>query len=100
IKPIRVLEDVGFWPKGEGGRFVENGTLAPGGSVALNTNGGGLSCNHPGMYGVFTIIEIVRQLRGGMDKRQVSGAEVGLAHGNGGPLSSQVTAIFGTEAAL
>ncbi|AEC21767.1 thiolase [Pusillimonas sp. T7-7] len=100
INPILFLEDLGFCPKGEGGRFVENGAIAPGGTLAVNTNGGGLSCNHPGMYGVFTIIEIVRQLRGTAGKRQLSDIEVGLAHGNGGPLSSQATAIFGTAATL
>jgi acetyl-CoA acetyltransferase len=96
INTILFLEDLGFCRKGEGGSFVENGAIAPGGRLPVNTNGGGLSCCHPGMYGVFTIIEAVAQLRGGCRERQVEGAEIALAHGNGGQLSSQVTALFGT----
>ncbi|HEY0917618.1 thiolase [Devosia sp.] len=100
INPILFLEDLGFCPKGEGGRFVENGRLAPGGALPFNTNGGGLSCCHPGMYGVFLMIEAIRQLRGEGGARQVDGAEIALVHGNGGQLSSQVTALFGTASAL
>jgi acetyl-CoA acetyltransferase len=66
----------------------------------VNTNGGGLSCVHPGMYGIFVLIEAVRQLRGEGGARQVANAEVALAHGNGGTLSSQSTAIFGTAVTL
>ena len=66
----------------------------------MNTNGGGLSWLHPGMYGVFTIIETVTQLRGEAGERQVRDAKVGLAHGNGGSLSTQVTSIFGTAETL
>ena len=100
INPILFLEDLGFCPKGEGGRFVADGKLAPGGSLPMNTNGGGLSYGHPGMYGIFTLIEATRQLRGEANARQVSGCEIALAHGNGGWLSSQVTALLGTSAAL
>lgn len=100
INTILFLEDLGFCPKGEGGRFVEGGAIAPGGRLAVNTNGGGLSCVHPGMYGVFLVIEAVRQLRGECGERQVQGAEIALAHGNGGTLSSQSTVILGTAAAL
>jgi acetyl-CoA acetyltransferase len=100
INTILFLEDLGFCAKGEGGAFVEGGGIAPGGRLAVNTNGGGLSAYHPGMYGVFTVIEAVRQLRGTCGDRQVEGAEIALAHGNGGTLSSQASAIFGTEAAL
>jgi acetyl-CoA acetyltransferase len=100
INTILFLEDLGFCPKGEGGRFVENGAIAPGGRLAVNTNGGGLSCTHPGMYGIFALIEAVRQLRGDCGERQVQGAKTALAHGNGGTLSSQSTAILGTEDAL
>ncbi len=100
INPILFLEDLGFCPKGEGGRYVEDGRLAPGGALPFNTNGGGLSCCHPGMYGIFLIIEAVRQLRGEAGARQVDGAEVALVHGNGGQLSSQVTALFGTSSTL
>jgi acetyl-CoA acetyltransferase len=100
INVILFLEDLGFCPKGEGGRFVSEGRIAPGGALPVNTNGGGLSCVHPGMYGVFTIVEAVRQLRGEAGARQIDGAEVALAHGNGGVLSSQVTALFGTASTL
>lgn len=94
INPILFLEDLGFCEKGEGGAFVEGGRIAPGGTLPVNTNGGGLSFCHPGMYGIFTIIEAVRQLRGEAGERQVQGAETALAHGNGGQLSSQATAIL------
>src|SRR5918994_733360 len=100
INPILFLEDLGFCKKGEGGAFVEGGRIAPGGEFAVNTNGGGLSYNHPGMYGLLLLIEAVRQLRGECGERQVEGAEGALAHGNGGVLSSQVTALLGTESVL
>ena len=100
INTILFLEDLGFCAKGEGGAFVEDGRIAPGGVLAVNTNGGGLSCVHPGMYGIFTVTEAVRQLRGDAPGLQVEGAEVALAHGNGGTLSSQVTAILGTASTL
>ncbi len=96
ITPILFLEDLGYCPKGEGGRFVTGGAIAPGGTFALNTNGGGLSYCHPGMYGMLGMIEAVQQLRGRSGARQVSGAKMALAHGNGGVLSSQCTVIFGT----
>jgi acetyl-CoA acetyltransferase len=98
INTILFLEDLGFCPKGEGGRFVSSGAIAPGGSLPVNTNGGGLSCVHPGMYGLFTMVEAVTQLRGKAGARQVPGCEVALCHGNGGVLSSQATLIFGTSA--
>jgi acetyl-CoA acetyltransferase len=100
INTILFLEDLGFCSKGEGGRFVADGAIAPGGRLAVNTNGGGLSCTHPGMYGLFTLIEGVRQLRGECGARQVTGAQVALAHGNGGVLSSQATVILGTTATV
>jgi acetyl-CoA acetyltransferase len=95
INTILFLEDLGFCPKGEGGRFVEGGRIAPKGSLAVNTNGGGLSYCHPGMYGLFLLIEAVRQLRGECGQRQVPGAELALVHGNGGVLSAQATTILG-----
>jgi acetyl-CoA acetyltransferase len=97
INPILFLEDLGFCQKGEGGAFVEGGRIAPGGRFPMNTNGGGLSCTHPGMYSIFLVIEAVAQLRGEADARQVAGAEVALVHGNGGVLSSQATAILATS---
>ena len=100
INTLLFLEDLGFCKKGEAGAFVENGGIAPGGHLPVNTNGGGLSCVHPGMYGIFALIEAVRQLRGDCGERQIAGAATALAHGNGGTLSSQATAILGTAAAL
>lgn len=100
INTILFLEDLGFCAKGEGGRFVADGNISPGGKLPVNTNGGGLSCVHPGMYGIFTLIENTEQLRGTAAERQVRGAEVGLCHGNGGHLSSQVTVLLGTDAAV
>ena len=95
INPILFLEDLGFCKKGEGGPFVSGGRIAPGGSLPVNTSGGGLSYCHPGMYGLLVMIEAVRQIRGECDKRQVPNCEVALAHGNGGSLSVGCTAIFG-----
>jgi acetyl-CoA acetyltransferase len=100
INTILFLEDFGFCPKGEGGRFVAGGAIAPGGRLAVNTNGGGLSCVHPGMYGLFAMVEAVTQLRGQAGRRQVAGANIALAHGNGGLLSCQAVTIFGTADAI
>ena len=100
INTLLFLEDLGFCKKGEGASFVQNGGIAPGGHLPVNTNGGGLSCVHPGMYGVFAVVEAVRQLRGECGERQVQGARTAIAHGNGGTLSSQSTAILGTTEAL
>lgn len=97
INPILFLEDLGFCAKGEGGPFVADGRIAPGGVLPVNTNGGGLSYGHPGMYGIFAIIEAVRQVRGDAGERQQADVEVALAHGNGGHLSSQATALFGSH---
>jgi len=100
ITTLLFLEDLGFCPKGEGGRFVQDGAIAPGGTLPVNTNGGGLSYGHPGMYGLFVLIEAVRQIRGACGERQVSGCETAIAHGNGGVLSAQSTVILGAAAAL
>ena len=100
INTVLFLEDLGFCAKGDGGPFVAGGRIAPGGALPVNTSGGGLSCVHPGMYGLYTMIEAVTQLRGEAGERQVAGAESALAHGNGGVLSSQVTSIWGTAATL
>jgi acetyl-CoA acetyltransferase len=100
ITALLHLEDLGFCAKGEGGAFVENGRTAPGGPLPMNTNGGGLSYTHPGMYGMFLIVEAVRQLRGECDRRQVQGAEVAVAHGSGMVLSCMSTLVLGTEATL
>ncbi|HEX3499302.1 MAG TPA: thiolase [Stellaceae bacterium] len=100
INTILFLEDLGYCKKGEGGAFVAGGRIAPGGALPVNTNGGGLSCVHPGMYGIFTLIEGATQLRGEAGARQVRGAEIALCHGNGGTLSSQVTVLLGGAAAV
>lgn len=100
INTILFLEDLGFCPKGEGGRFVQNGAIAPGGRLSVNTNGGGLSYCHPGMYGLFLLIEAVRQLRGACGERQVPGCATAIVHGNGGVLSAQSTVVLGSGAAL
>ena len=92
------LEELGFCAKGEGGAFVSGQRTAPGGDFPMNTNGGGLSYNHPGMYGMFAIIEAVRQLRHDYRDqgiRQVKDAKLAVVHGTGGVLSSAGTAILG-----
>ena len=98
ITPILFLEDLGFCAKGEGGPFAASGAIGPGGSLPMNTNGGGLSYTHPGMYGLHAIVEAVRQLRGECGRRQVRGCDVAVAHGNGGVLSSQATLVLGSAA--
>jgi acetyl-CoA acetyltransferase len=100
INTILFLEDLGFCEKGEGKDFVSGGRIAPGGALPVNTNGGGLSCVHPGMYGMFVMIEAIRQARGDAPGRQIENAQLCLAHGNGGVLSSQATTIWGSEDSL
>jgi acetyl-CoA C-acetyltransferase len=101
ITVLAILEDLGFAKKGEGGPFAAGGRLAfdqPGGP-ALNTDGGGLSSNHPGMRGIFLLIEATRQLRG-ESTAQVPGARLAVAHGNGGLLGTRhaaATIVLGTE---
>lgn len=97
---ILFLEDLGFCKKGEGGAFVSGGRIAPGGVLPVNTNGGGLSYCHPGMYGLFLLIEAVRQLRAECGQRQVGGCDTAIVHGNGGVLSAQSTVILGTAGTL
>jgi len=100
ITALLHLEDLGFCAKGEGGAFVEDGCTAPGGSLPMNTNGGGLSYTHPGMYGMFLIVEAARQLRGECGPRQVAEAEIAVAHGSGMVLSVMSTLVLGAEGAL
>jgi acetyl-CoA acetyltransferase len=95
ITVLLLLEDLGFCKKGEGGAFVQDGRIALGGQLPINTDGGGLSANHPGMRGIFLIIEAARQLRGQCGPRQVKDAKLAVAHGSGGLLSSQATTILG-----
>ena len=100
INTILFLEDMGFCPKGEGGRFVSDGAIAPGGRLPVNTNGGGLSYCHPGMYGLFTIVEAARQIYGECGARQIPGVDIALAQGNGGELSSEAVVILGSPETL
>ena len=95
---LMTVEDLGFCKKGEGGAFFANQRTAPGGEFPVNTNGGGLSYTHPGMYGMFVLIEAVRQLRHDYEAqgvRQVKDAKLCVAHGTGGVLSSAGTVILG-----
>lgn len=100
ITALLHLEDLGFCAKGEGGPFVMDNRTGPGGSLPMNTNGGGLSYTHPGMYGMFLIVEAARQLRGECGPRQVPDAAVAVAHGSGMVLSCMSTLVLGTEATL
>ncbi|GHO51606.1 acetyl-CoA acetyltransferase [Ktedonobacter robiniae] len=97
ITVLLTLEALGFCGKGEGGAFVSGQRTAPGGTFPMNTNGGGLSYCHPGMYGIFLLIEATRQLRGECGPRQVEGAHIALAHGTGGVLSSAATVLLGKD---
>jgi acetyl-CoA acetyltransferase len=100
INTILFLEDLGFCRKGEGGPFVSGGNIAPGGKLPVNTNGGGLSYCHPGMYGLLILIEGVRQLRGECGARQVAKHDTAIVHGNGGVLSAQASVVLGTAATV
>ncbi len=95
ITVLLTLESLGFCKKGEGGDFVSGQRTAPGGDFPMNTQGGALSYTHPGMFGIFTVIEAVRQLRGECGERQVKDAKIALANGTGGVLSSTGTIILG-----
>ncbi len=95
ITVLVILEDMGFCAKGEGGPFVASGLLRPGGALPLNTDGGGLSSCHPGMRGIFLLIEAVRQLRHDAGEAQVPGCEVALAVGSGGMMSCMGAVVLG-----
>lgn len=96
ITVLLTLEALGFCKPGEAGEFVSNGRIAPGGAFPMNTSGGGLSYCHPGMFGIFLIIEAVRQLRGEAGERQIAGARTALVSGTGGTLSSAATCVLTT----
>ena len=98
ITVLLLLEDLGFCKKGEGGYFVEEGHLRRGGSLPLNTDGGGLSSSHSGMRGIFLLIEAVRQLRGQAGDAQVPDCRTALAAGSGGWLSCMGVTILGRDA--
>lgn len=97
--PMLMLEDLGFCKPGEGGPFVSNQRTAPGGDFPMNTNGGGLSYCHTGMYGMFAILESVRQLRGDFagTPRQVESAHTGIVHGPAGFWFAASTLILGSD---
>jgi acetyl-CoA acetyltransferase len=96
--PIYGLEDLGFVGRGEAGAFIAEGHTSPGGRLPMNTNGGGLSYTHTGMYGMFLVQESVRQLRGEASA-QVPGVDISLAQGVGGMFMSAGTLVLGTPAA-
>ncbi len=98
ITCLILLESLGFVKPGEGGPFIAEGHLRRGGSLPLNTDGGGLSSCHPGMRGIFLILEAVRQLRGDAGAAQVPDCNIALAAGSGGWLSCIGVAILGKEA--
>jgi acetyl-CoA acetyltransferase len=95
--PIYGLEDLGFVGRGEAGAFIEAGNTAPGGPLPVNTNGGGLSYTHTGMYGMFAIQESVRQLRG-TAAAQVPDVKVSVAHGVGGMFAAAATLVLTNQA--
>ena len=108
INTLLFLEDLGFCKKGEAIELVKNNNIGPSGSLKVNTNGGGLSCVHPGMYGLFVTLEAIRQLRNSVgdnvgersDGGWIDNAKLSVAHGNGGVLSSQVTNVWGVSETL
>jgi acetyl-CoA acetyltransferase len=95
--PIYGLEDLGFCGRGEGGDFIWEGNTRPGGKLPLNTNGGGLSYMHSGMYGMYALQESIRQMRG-TSPAQVQGAKTSLCHGVGGMFSASGSIMFSNEA--
>jgi acetyl-CoA acetyltransferase len=98
ITVLLTLESMGLCKRGEAGKFIADGHTRPGGSLPMNTSGGGLACAHPGMYGIFLIIEACRQLWHECGDRQVEGARTALVHGTGGHLSSSATCILAAGA--
>ena len=94
---LTTIESLGFCGPGEGPDFVAGQRTAPGGGWPLNTSGGGLSYTHPGMYGIFLIVEAVRQLRREAGDRQVQDLELSLVNGTGGALSATGTIILGVS---
>ena len=94
--PLYGLEDLGFVGRGESGAFVAERNTAPGGKLPMNTNGGGLSYTHTGMYGMFALQESVRQVRG-IAPAQVPGVEVGVCHGVGGMFAASGTIVMSNQ---
>jgi acetyl-CoA C-acetyltransferase len=98
ITPLIALEDLGFCAKGEGGPFVADGRIRAGGTLPINTDGGGLASNHPGKRGIFVLIEALRQVWGESPGHQVPDVEVSLAHGIGGFFSASTTMLLAPQA--
>ena len=94
---LATLEGLGFCGRGEGPDFVAGQRTAPGGDFPMNTSGGGLSYTHPGMYGIFLIVEAVRQLRGECGDRQVPDCKINITNGTGGALSSTGTVVLAVD---
>lgn len=94
---LLTVEDLGFCAKGEGGPFIGSGALRPGGALPTNTDGGGLASCHPGMRGMFLMVEAVRQLRGECGERQVEGARLACVHAMGGFFTHSATMILGRQ---
>jgi acetyl-CoA acetyltransferase len=94
ITPLIALEDLGFCKQGEAGPYVESGAVDAVGELPINTDGGGLSSNHPGRRSMFVMVEAVRQLRCESPGVQVSDPEVSLAHGIGSIYASAATMIL------
>jgi len=94
INVLIELEDAGFCAKGEGGAFIGGGAIQLGGRLPVNTDGGFLSSSHGGGCGLYTVVELVRQLRGEAGNRQVENCELASAHGTGGTFQGQYAAIF------
>jgi acetyl-CoA acetyltransferase len=94
---LLTLEDLGFCPKGEGGPFIASGALRPGGALPTNTDGGGLASCHPGMRGMFLMVEATRQLRGECGPRQVDDARLACVHAMGGFFTHSATMILGRQ---
>ena len=94
--PIYGLEDLGFVKRGEAGSFIEEGNTSPGGKLPMNTNGGGLSYTHSGMYGMYAIQESVRQVRGEA-AHQVDGVKTSFCQGGGGMFMAAGSLVFTNE---
>ena len=94
--PLYGLEDLGFVKPGEAAAFIGGRHSAPGGKLPINTNGGGLSYMHSGMYGMYALQESVRQMRG-IAPAQVKGAKISVCHGVGGMFAASGTIIFSNE---
>ena len=95
--PLYGLGDLGFMPHEETGKFIADGNTRPGGKLPLNTNGGGLSYMHSGMYGMYALQESVRQMRG-TAPAQIEGAKISVCHGVGGMFAASGTIIMSNEA--